>query len=139
MELPITDFFRKKLREKVHDAVRDDTRKYGFAKLKIADARAVVQGSDGRCENCGCELVFDNWHAWCLHQYTLDRVDLTRPHSVDNLRILCYNCNAHIAAKRGLCGELIWMDCPKADCLNGCHVGTVPRRTKTLKRPVEII
>ena len=140
MELPTTSFFKRKLKEKVHDAVRDDTRKYGFAELKIADARAVVQESDGRCENCGCEMLFDDWRPWCLHQFTFDRVDLTLPHSKDNVRLLCFYCNAHIGTRRDPHGKLMWIPCPKHDCLNGCHVGVVPRPVvRSVARPTKEI
>ena len=127
MQLPQSQFFKKKLSEKVKDAVWEDKRKYKTSNLKIAGARKVIEGSSGRCENCGCELLFDGWLPWCLHQFSLDRVDLTQPHGEENMRLLCYCCNAQIANKRDSQGRVIHIECPKCDCSKGCHVGTVPR------------
>jgi hypothetical protein len=47
MELPSTTFFKKKLREKVKDAVWEDVQKYGRSDLKIAAAREAILNSSG--------------------------------------------------------------------------------------------
>ena len=127
MELPSTPFFKTKLREKVKDAVWEDVQKYGHSDLKIAGAREVIVNSSGRCENCESQLLFDQWSPWCLNQFTLDRVDLSRPHAVDNMRLLCYHCNSRIANLRDEQGLPQHHSFVKPACINGCCPNDVPR------------
>jgi len=124
MKLPQSPFFKKKLREKVHDAVWEDKRKYGLSALTTPAARKVVEDCTGRCDNCDCELLFNGWQPWCLHQFSLDRVDLTKPHGPENMRVLCYSCNAQIATTRDPEGLIMKVECPKMSCKSGCHVGS---------------
>jgi hypothetical protein len=63
----------------------------------------------------------------CLRMFTLDRMRLDRPHSRDNVRLLCYHCNVTVADRRDENGDVFPIDCPKCDCLHGCHVGSVRR------------
>ena len=128
MKLPQSQFFKKRLREKVKDSIWEDKRKYGFSLLTTETARRVVEESSGECENCRCELLFDGWQPWCLHQFSLDRMDLTKPHGPNNMRVLCYSCNAQIASRRDSKGRIVHIDCPKCDCLRGCHTGTASRQ-----------
>ena len=127
MKLPQSPFFKKKLREKVHDAVWEDKRKYGLSALTTPAARKVVEDCTGRCDNCDCELLFNGWQPWCLHQFSLDRVDLTKPHGPENMRVLCYCCNAQIATTRDPAGLIMKVECPKMSCKSGCHIGSAPR------------
>ena len=133
MELPSTTFFKKKLREKVKDAVWEDVQKYGRSDLKIAAAREAILDSSGRCENCDCELNFGQWSRWCLNQFTLDRVDLSRPHAAGNLRLLCFYCNGRIGSTRDEDGLPRRYHYVKPACLSGCCPNDAPRVQKSTK------
>ena len=134
MELPSTTFFKKKLREKVKDAVWEDVQKYGRSDLKIAAAREAILDSSGRCENCDCQLNFGQWSRWCLNQFTLDRVDLSRPHAAGNLRLLCFYCNGRIGSTRDEDGLPRRYHYVKPACLSGCCPNDAPR----VQRPTKV-
>ena len=54
-------------------------------------------------------MLFCNYTPYCVYQFSFDRIDNTKIHSINNLRIVCWNCNSS-----GY-GSI------KQSCSRGCH------------------
>ena len=81
----------------------------------------VAEAADDQCELCGCTMLFENYKPWCQYQFSFDRLDNSRGHSVENVRVICYACNADggsalVRETKG-CGPVS----VKTPCVHGCH------------------
>lgn len=105
--------FKKHISNKLGDYIRRDKKlcsSNGNTEQTITPTQCIklVEESDGSCKMCNCEMLFVDYTPHCLYQFTFDRLDESRPHTVDNLRIICYSCNST--------GNV-----SKVNCINGCH------------------
>ena len=81
--------------------------------IKLKDGIELIQNlPNDLCTGCGDKMLFCNWEPSCVHQFTLDRIDNSQIHSINNLRIVCYNCNC--------CGD----GSIKYPCKGDCHVNS---------------
>lgn len=108
--------FKKKVQNKLRDYKRVDEIKllqYPLENLKtinMNDAIEIITKLDNDiCPGCGCKMLFSNYIPYCLYQFSFDRIDNCKIHSVDNLRIVCYDCNS------------MGMGHTKQNCSRGCH------------------
>lgn len=99
---------KKKISYKFSDYRKRDVKKGLVFHLTLADCVELVRQSDGICVECKCVMLFEEYKAWCLYQFTFDAIDPAKGHTKENLRIVCYDCNA-------LGGKL-----PKGACSGGC-------------------
>ena len=96
----------KELKHKIRNKLRDYKRRDKILKLKFPkenenlntinmnEAIELVNKLDNiYCIGCNCKLLFCNYNKWCLFQFTYDRINNNLIHSIDNLRIVCLNCN----------------------------------------------
>ena len=56
--------------------------------------KMVLALESDQCTSCGCQMLFENYQAHCLYQYSFDKLRTEMSHSIDNLRIICFHCNA---------------------------------------------
>ena len=105
---------RSKLQEKRRDMRKRDTaqgvRQPGCIMLRTAEILQMIQDNGPVCKGCNCTLLFNGYKKWCLFQYTLDRIDTTKAHTIDNIRVRCFACNS--ARRDGI---------QKWACSSGCH------------------
>ncbi len=115
--IPFTQMFiesksvRAKLAQKVHTTRERDKREGHHTDdlLSATDAWELLKNAHRLCPGCGCALLYANYTKYCQYQYSLDRLDWAKPHSIGNVRILCLGCNLDSVDGR-------FKDCP-----NGCH------------------
>lgn len=69
-----------------------------------------------KCYKCGDEVLTYSYIPFCSYQFSIDRLDNTLPHNVDNVRISCYfcNCKDHV-----LFGKSSKFKCSDTSC--HCH------------------
>lgn len=72
--------------------------------------KMVLALNSDQCESCGCQMLFEDYQAYCLYQYSFDKLRAEMSHSIDNIRIVCYHCNASCCDGS-----------PKKNCYNLCH------------------
>jgi hypothetical protein len=110
--------FSKKFNNKLRDYRRVDKRKKeifpieneGLETIKLNDAIKLVNDlKTDLCDGCKCKILFYNYAPYCVYQFSFDRLENDKVHSVDNLRVVCYNCNSS-----GY-GSI------KLSCSRGCH------------------
>ena len=110
--------FSKKFYNKLRDYRRVDKYKKekfpleneGLETIKLKDAYKLVDKLDtDLCYGCECKMLFCNYTPYCVYQFSFDRIDNTKIHSINNLRIVCWNCNSS-----GY-GSI------KQSCTRGCH------------------
>ena len=110
--------FSKKFYNKLRDYRRLDKCKKekfpleneGLETIKLKDAIKLVDELDtDLCYGCKCKMLFCNYTPYCVYQFSFDRIDNTKIHSNNNLRIVCWNCNSS-----GY-GSI------KQSCSRGCH------------------
>ena len=99
---------------KVSNIRSRDKAQCGYACLSTEDAVELAKASNGRCTLCDCKLIFEHYRARCLFQWSLDRIDRNVPHSKENVRVTCLNCNLSGPRAR------------KLPCNAGCHPGDIP-------------
>ena len=95
--------FSKKFYNKLRDYRRVDKCKKekfpleneGLETIKLKDAIKLVDELDtDLCYGCKCKMLFCNYTPYCVYQFSFDRIDNTKIHSNNNLRIVCWNCNS---------------------------------------------
>lgn len=45
------------------------------------------------CYVCKEKIIIKNWKPYCFYQFSIDRLDNSKPHDRDNILISCYYCN----------------------------------------------
>lgn len=94
-----------------------DKQQYGIEDngLTVDICMDLIEKSDGICVSCNCEMLFENVTRHCVYQFTIDAIDPPRGHTKDNIRLLCFACNAG-AGSHGKLGY------KKMACMGGCHL-----------------
>ena len=86
------------------------------------DAIKLVNDLDTElCYGCGCKILFCNYTPFCVYQFSFDRINNKKIHSIDNLKIVCWNCNS---VKYGAI---------KCSCSRGCHINLKNDNKRTME------
>ena len=115
---------KKKIGYKLSDYRKRDKKKGLSFHLSLMDCIDLVKQSDGICPECKCEMLFEEYAPWCLYQFTFDAIDTLKGHVKDNLRIICYDCNA---SNNGSQMGSFRRGFPKDPCIRGCHITTIDK------------
>ena len=65
------------------------------------------------CYICKEKVITENWEPGCLYQFSINRLDKTKPHNRDNILISCYYCNSRNHP------DIIFSD---KVCPDNCHI-----------------
>ena len=113
------NIFSKKFYNKLRDYRRVDKYKKekfpleneNLETIKLQDAIKLVNDLESElCAGCNCKMLFCNYLPFCVYQFSFDRIDNKKMHSVNNIKIVCWNCNSS-----GY-GSI------KENCSRGCHL-----------------
>lgn len=66
-----------------------DNEKY----ISVESVKKQLLKQYNRCYVCGDTVILTSWNTNCSYQFTLDRIDNSKPHNKDNCLICCYYCN----------------------------------------------
>lgn len=112
--------FKIKVKNKLRDYRRIDAEKIKYdtlelnkdlKTLKLQDCINLVNNLvNDICIGCGCKMLFCNYKPWCVYQFSFDRIDNKKIHCINNLRIVCYNCNSSGYGSK------------KLSCSRYCHI-----------------
>ena len=117
------DDLKKKIKNKLKGYRTTDAKKIDFyptinkgkKSIKMLDAIKLVKELDSDiCKGCGCIMLFTGYKPFCVYQFSFDRINNKIIHAIDNLNIVCYNCNS------------IGYDMLKDACKSGCHQRIYP-------------
>lgn len=95
--------FSKKFYNKLRDYRRRDkliknaflSENIGLTTINLKDATKMVNDlNSDLCLGCNCNILFCNYEPYCIYQFSFDRINDKKIHSIDNLRIVCWNCNS---------------------------------------------
>jgi len=96
--------FKKKFANKIGDYRRRDKvllEKYpelneNSKTLLLSEGiRMIDELETDICVECNCNILFQEYNMWCFYQFSFDRIDNKKIHSIDNLRIICWGCNSY--------------------------------------------
>lgn len=112
--------FKIKIKNKLRDFRRIDNKIINCDILQLNKDLTTLKLQDGInlvnnlvndiCIGCGCTILFCNYKPWCVYQFSFDRIDNKKIHCIDNLRIVCYNCNSSGYGSK------------KLSCSRYCHI-----------------
>ena len=71
-------------------SVVEDVRRGGTSGVTVDGVCEMVPNRDGFCSICSCDLEFEGYVSWCLCQFTLERIDNSRGHDTETLRLSCF-------------------------------------------------
>lgn len=93
----------------------------GLNTLTIEDAFDIMKTNfNVNCPVCEDKLEYYNIKPWCVYQFSLDKIDNKKVHCKDNIRIVCFNCNALRSCKSDY---ITSKECKrKHPCTKDCHV-----------------
>jgi hypothetical protein len=100
-----------------------DMEQHGRCDLTLEDLLELAAESTGKCSGCNCRLEFGDYKSSCRYQWSPDRINRNVPHSKDNVRIICWNCNTGGLGIR------------KGPCKNGSHPGDLPWGSSPIPAP----
>jgi hypothetical protein len=109
--------FESALRTKVTVYRRHDKEKERETS-SFAEFLSMVDACSGKCPRCACTILFEDYKPYCVYQYSFDRLDNSKGHVVENMEIVCWNCNS-VDSKVGLVPQ--YRCRLKRACTNGCH------------------
>ena len=130
---------RKKVQKKIYEYQRKDFRiKVKFPiqnanceTITLQNAIEIIESLESdKCTVCNFPILFD-YMPYCMRQFSFDRIDGTKIHSKDNLRIICLHCNVCLGipvfVNRSSHTEQTFIEniigC-KPNCKNKCHTST---------------
>lgn len=91
----------------------------GLKTISVKEGIELVNAlENNKCPECNCEMLFDSFTPFCLYMFSFDRIDEKKIHSKDNLRIICFNCNASGAGAY------------KNSCSRNCHTSEYIKNDK---------
>ena len=82
----------------------------GLETIKVIDAIKLIHELDTDiCQGCNCKMLFYDYEPYCFYQFSFRRIDNKKIHTLDNLRIICWNCSSYGVGNY------------KDNCSRGCH------------------
>lgn len=87
---------------------RDRAENHSDTTATLDEALHLLRQSSKYCPGCGCAMLYRNYTPYCEYQFSFDRIDVAKAHSAENLRVVCYGCNARIIDG---CGKLCQKKC----------------------------
>jgi hypothetical protein len=78
--------------------------------LTVDDVVELIKRQNGKCYTCGQIVKLRNYHPYCHYQYSVDRLDNSKPHDKNNVAISCYYCNCQVVLS-SQSGKQIKKDC----------------------------
>lgn len=116
-EFELTSESRSYINDKIRSYKNQDREKNrNVDNEEYCDVETVVRlinKQDSMCYVCGDKVIFEESEPYCLYQFTLDRIDNSKPHNKDNVLLCCYYCNCRHA--------FICQQARTKICQNGCH------------------
>ena len=61
--------------------------------LTPAHVEGLIRGQEGKCSACGVKMLLQGFTHAHPQGFSIDRLDDSRGHSPDNVRVTCYRCN----------------------------------------------
>jgi hypothetical protein len=80
--------------------------------IEVDDVLLLLNKQNNKCYVCNDNLETNNYEKFCCYQFSIDRIDNSKPHNKDNVLISCYFCN---------CRDFPLFDQPFKICKSGCH------------------
>ena len=81
------------LKTKIRGYASQDQKKKYTTSLDAADVLEKIVLARGSCQYCNCAVWMKDYPARCKKQWTLDRIDNNRGHTIENTVISCLGCN----------------------------------------------
>jgi hypothetical protein len=91
------DRISKKVKDNIKTKIsqykcNDSKKNKNTYELSLDDIIKIFISYNFRCDECGREVMIDH-RKDCYLQYSIDRIDDSKPHSYDNIRLTCLSCN----------------------------------------------
>jgi hypothetical protein len=94
MHLQDRQVFRRRLIDNRLKSIWIRDRMQGHPKtLRAQEVLRLVDESDGRCSLCSQQILFENYKHGAPNVWSIDRIDRSKPHAADNVRLTCLACN----------------------------------------------
>ena len=89
----------------------------------------LLHKQDKKCYICKETILLIDWKPYCCYQFSIDRIDNTKPHDKNNVLIACYYCN---------CRDYPKFDQYNKKCNQNCHTVYKDLRHKNTVSDIEI-
>lgn len=83
----------------------DQKRFHHEGNIDIDHVLKLLIQQDHKCFLCHVDLLVMFYKPYCSYQFSIDRIDNTKPHDKDNVRITCYDCNCNIHSEFQYCPQ----------------------------------
>ena len=85
----------KKIKNKIYSYKSSDKKKYSIDnELSYDDIIKLLMCYNYKCDECGLEVILD-YEKDCYLQFSIDRLDDSKCHTYDNIRLTCLSCNVN--------------------------------------------
>lgn len=61
--------------------------------ISLGNVLELLDRQQNRCYVCRDIVLLCGYDSYCIYQFSLDRIDNSKPHTTDNILISCYYCN----------------------------------------------
>ena len=89
----------------------------------------LIHKQDKKCYICKETVLLIDWKPYCCYQFSIDRIDNTKPHDKNNVLISCYYCN---------CRDYPKFDQHNKKCNQNCHTDYKDLRHRNTVSDIEI-
>jgi len=104
------------IKKKISNCIHNDTINFKIAGDITRDyIYELLQRQNYKCYICDEYILTTGYKPYCCNQFSIDRINNTKPHNKNNVKISCYFCNCK---DHYLCDKKEKI-CDKVDC--NCH------------------
>jgi hypothetical protein len=83
----------------------DQKRFHREGNIDIKHVLKLLTQQDHKCFLCHVDLLVMFYKPHCSYQFSIDRIDNSKPHDKDNVRITCYDCNCNFHSEYQYCPQ----------------------------------
>lgn len=85
---------KKNINKKISNCNYKDKKKFNVKPdITYDNIYKLLQIQKYECYICNEQILTDGYKPYCCNQFSIDRIDNTKPHNIDNVKISCYFCN----------------------------------------------
>jgi len=107
------DKIKKNIQKKISNCKFKDKKKFNISgNINYHDVLQLLNVQSNKCYICNDKLLISKYEPNCLYQFSLDRLDNTKPHDKNNISISCYFCN---------CKDHYLFNISKKECCDNNH------------------
>lgn len=92
----------KNIKKKIANNLNNDYASFGIkGDVTSDDIHDLLFEQNFKCYKCYEKILTEGYEPYCCNQFSIDRINNSKPHDYDNVKISCYFCNCKDDSRYG--------------------------------------